>query len=94
MAERLYKVTSVVDGDTFHVSPQWTHHGHTGTSVRLRGIDAPEMGEPGAQAAKNKLTQAIDGKHVALRNRAIGHYRRLICDVYVGGGYTNVKDSL
>ena len=78
-----FKVISVTDGDTFQVSPNWEWKGQTGNIVRPLGYDTPEIGQPGYQAAKDKLTKLIDGKEVELRNAVKITYGRLLCDVYL-----------
>lgn len=54
-----YKVTSIIDGDTFTVDPNWKFQGENGDTVRANGYDAPERGEPGFQAAREKLERLI-----------------------------------
>ena len=80
-----FAVTSIIDGDTFEVSPQWKWNGETGTRVRPTGYNAPEMGTSGGQAAKNKLSNLILGKEVDLRTAHKIDRGRLVCDVYYQG---------
>jgi endonuclease YncB( thermonuclease family) len=49
---------SVVDGDTLYVGR---------LKYRLCGIDAPERGEPGAQASTDHLRYLIKGKTITCR---------------------------
>ncbi len=79
-----FKVTKIIDGDTFEVSPNWNWNGHSGNIVRPTGYDAPEKGEAGFQRAKDKLADLILGKEVELKNAKTLSYGRLVCDVYVG----------
>ncbi|MBL7068807.1 MAG: thermonuclease family protein [Candidatus Omnitrophica bacterium] len=79
------KVTRIIDGDTFEVSPNWKFEGQTGNVVRPRGHDAPEWGQPGYQEAKDKLASLILGKEVELKNPIGLTYDRLLCDVYYNG---------
>ena len=77
-----FTVTSIIDGDTFEVTPQWKWNGETGTRVRPAGYDAPELHAYGGQTAKGKLSRLIHGEQVELR---IGHKvdrGRLVCEVY------------
>jgi micrococcal nuclease len=53
-------VTRVIDGDTIVLS--------SGERVRLIGIDAPEIGEPGADEATNFVREAVEGKTVWLES--------------------------
>lgn len=80
-----FKVTSIIDGDTFEVSPQWKWNGETGTRVRPTGYDAPELHAYGGQAAKDKLSRLILGEEVDLRTAYKVDRGRLVCDVYFRG---------
>ncbi|MEM7816998.1 MAG: thermonuclease family protein, partial [Candidatus Aenigmatarchaeota archaeon] len=74
-----YKVVSeVVDGDTFKID---------GKSVRLIGIDAPEIGEPCYLDAKEKLKELIKDKIVRLEKdfKERDEYGRLLRYVYIDG---------
>jgi endonuclease YncB( thermonuclease family) len=51
---RKERVTRVIDGDTFETASR--KH-----PVRLEGVDTPERGEPGHQAAKQELERLIGG---------------------------------
>lgn len=87
-----FKCTNVVDGDTFDVTPGWRHtDGTTGSRVRIAGIDAPEVGRPGAAAATQSLNDAILNKTVVLYGKSIS-YGRLVADVAVNG--VDVKSLL
>ncbi len=80
-----FRVTSIIDGDTFEVSPQWKWNGETGTRVRPTGYDAPELHTYGGQAAKDKLSRLIYGEEVELRTAYKVDRGRLVCDVYLRG---------
>lgn len=80
-----FTVTHVIDGDTFEVFPAWRWNGRTGTRVRPTGYDAPELHEPGGQAAKQKLSNLILNKQVELGNAYRVDHDRLVCDVYFQG---------
>ena len=60
----LAKVKMVADGDTIDVDLNFD--GTVDERVRLHGIDTPEMGTCGANGARNKLIQLLDGKKVKL----------------------------
>lgn len=66
----------VHDGDTFYVGRE---------PIRLRGIDTPELGEPGAAAAKWRLVQLLRAGPVTIVPRLIDAYCRTVADVYTGG---------
>ena len=79
-----FTVTSIIDGDTFEVSPQWKWNGTTGTRVRPTGYDAPELHAYGGQTAKDKLSKLIQGHQVDLRAAHRVDRGRLVCDVFFG----------
>lgn len=79
-----FTVTSIIDGDTFEVSPQWKWNGQTGTRVRPAGYDAPELHANGGQAAKEKLSRLIYGQQVELRTAYKVDRGRLVCEVFFG----------
>ena len=76
-----FTVTSVIDGDTFEVSPQWKWNGQIGTRVRPAGYDAPELHAYNGLAAKDRLSRMILGGQVALQAAHKIGRGRLVCDV-------------
>ncbi len=82
-----FRVISIIDGDTFEVSPQWKWNGQTCTRVRPTGYNAPELRTYGSQAAKEKLSRLILGEEVDLRAAHKVDRGRLVCDVYYKGKY-------
>ncbi len=79
-----FKVTSIIDGDTFEVSPDWKWNGETGTRVRLAGYDAPVLHTAKGQKAKDALSQLINGQQVELRTAYKVDRGRLVCKVFIG----------
>lgn len=80
-------VSQVVDGDTFHTT--------SGDKIRLADIDAPEVGQPGANEATNALISFVGGKTVYLDIDYISRtdqYGRLVCVVYVDYNSTHVEN--
>jgi len=67
---------SVVDGDTLRVA---------GQKVRLQGLAAPELDEPGGQAAKNALIELIRGQHITCELDGTRSYDRVVGICYAGG---------
>jgi endonuclease YncB( thermonuclease family) len=57
-AEDTLICTAVIDGDTFRLE--------TGDTVRLIGIDAPELSQPGGEMSREYLTCLIPNKGVTL----------------------------
>lgn len=66
----------VHDGDTFYVGPE---------TIRLRGIDTPELGQPLAAAATRRLIALLHAGPVMIVPRAEDVYGRTVANVYVGG---------
>ncbi|MCK4755481.1 thermonuclease family protein [candidate division WOR-3 bacterium] len=79
------KVTEVIDGDTFRTGK--------GETVRLLGINTPEMGDPGADIAKDFLLLLILNKSVRLEKDITDKddYGRLLRYVYVNGNFINAE---
>lgn len=77
-----FTVTSIVDGDTFDVSPEWKWNGHTGKRIRPTGYNAPEINTSSGVAAKNKLSRLIKGQRVELRSAYKVDRGRLVSDVF------------
>ena len=80
-----FKVTNVIDGDTFEVLSPWKWRDQSGIRVRPTGYNTPEGGQVGYQESKNKLRRLILEKEVELRNFVDIDYDRLVCDVYFNG---------
>ncbi|MBE0433615.1 thermonuclease family protein [candidate division WOR-3 bacterium] len=83
---RTEKVTEVIDGDTFRTG--------RGNTVRLLGINAPEIGEPGADMAKHALAGMVLDRHVRLERDQTDEddYGRLLRYVFVDG--LNVNEEM
>jgi micrococcal nuclease len=79
------QVTEVIDGDTFRTS--------SGATVRLLGINAPEMTEPGGDIAKDMLIALVHGKKVSLKSDISDQddYQRLLRYVYAGDIFVNAE---
>lgn len=79
-----FRVTSIIDGDTFEVSPEWKWNGETGTRVRPAGYDAPELHTSNGQKAKEALSKLIHGRQVELKSAYKVDRGRLVCEVFIG----------
>jgi endonuclease YncB( thermonuclease family) len=76
-------VIRVRDGDTFIAGSE---------TIRLRGIDTPEWGQPKSRAATARLATLLGSGPVTIIPRAQDVYQRTVADVYVGG--RNIADML
>lgn len=87
---RTHVVSDVVDGDTVDLS--------NGETVRLVGIDTPEVGECGYERAKEALARLVLGRRVALgaSDEDRDQYGRLLryLDVRRGAGYVDAGYQL
>ncbi|MEO0138067.1 MAG: thermonuclease family protein [candidate division WOR-3 bacterium] len=77
------RVTEVIDGDTFKTEKNKT--------IRLLGINAPELDEPGGDIAKEFLKWMILNKRVILKKDISekDDYGRYLCYVYLDGKFVN-----
>lgn len=80
-----FKVTKIIDGDTFEVSPEWKWDNKTGNIVRPTGFDTPELGNPFSKRTSQQLSNLILNKQVEWKNAKTISYGRLVCDVFVDG---------
>ena len=78
----LASAQTVTDGDTIRLN---------GVSIRLFGIDAPEMkqdcgdGWPAGRLAATHLQSLMNGRHVTCERRDTDHYGRTVAVCRVGG---------
>lgn len=79
------KVTEVIDGDTFKTEK--------GKTIRLLGVNAAEMTEPGGDIAKMFLSLMILNKNVGLERDITDKddYGRLLRYVYHGSKFINAE---
>ena len=75
-------VTKVVDGDTLWVK---TSVSAQLLKVRIQGIDAPEICQPGGVHAQEALRQRVLGQSVTVVSGAQDDYGRTIGTVYMQG---------
>ena len=69
----------VVDGDTVHLAD--------GTKVRLLGIDAPELNQPGGDDARSYLIHLIGKSRVVLETFDTDRYGRVVARVLTEEGH-------
>ncbi len=72
------RVTHVVDGDTWYMNG-------SDERVRLWGVNAPDRGEPGFEAATETLRALIDGKHLKCFQAGAPSFDRPVVRCNVGG---------
>ncbi len=79
------KVSEVIDGDTFKTTD--------GETVRLLGINTPELTEPGADIAKSGLALLILGKDVCLKRDVTDRddYGRILRYVFIDSLFINAE---
>ena len=68
----------IIDGDTFRLA--------NGDTVRLIGIDAPELSQPGGEVSREYLAHLLLGKPITLERGSEDrdNYNRLLRFVYIG----------
>ena len=74
-------VTYVVDGDTVYVRPL---SGGAARSVRVLGMDAPEICQDGGQAARDALQARIFQRQVQIQGQGTDDYGRDLGIIYLG----------
>jgi micrococcal nuclease len=69
--------TEIIDGDTFRLT--------NGDTVRLIGIDAPELSQPGGELSREYLAHLLLGKPITLERESEDRdkYNRLLRFVYI-----------
>lgn len=75
-------VTYVVDGDTLHVR---STEGGKPISIRIDGIDAPEICQPGGAMSRNVLKRKLLGKRVLVYSKIHDAYGRLVARIVLNG---------
>ena len=86
-------VTYVVDGDSIRVRPL---QGGKPVSVRLDGIDAPEICQSGGDTARDALRRRVLGRQVVIEGKSRDDYGRLLARTLLDGddvGARLVKDG-
>jgi micrococcal nuclease len=75
-------VTYVVDGDTVRVRPPG---GGKPVSVRINGIDAPEICQAGGAASRDALMRKVLGQRVTVHGLSHDDYGRLLAKITFKG---------
>ena len=88
-----YKVTRVIDGDTLVVQK-----GATSLTIRLVGIDAPEVshkkyepGQPYSQQSTKHLAKLVQNRSADVKSYGADRYGRILGEVFVDGNNVNLE---
>jgi len=73
------RATRIVDGDTFWIDSR-------DVSIRVWGLDAPEVRDPGGAAASAALTRLLDGQKLTCRTRDIDRFGRIVGQCFLPDG--------
>jgi hypothetical protein len=79
-----FKVTAVIDGNTFEVSPKWEFDGQKGNAVFAKGYSAPKRGKEAMKLEQN-ISILILNKKVELGMPDGVEDDKLVCEVYFEG---------
>lgn len=80
------RVVGISDGDTLTCL-----YNRTSLKVRLMHIDAPELGQPYGNKAKQALSNLTFKKNVTLKTSSYDKYGRMLAEVYDGLQNINLK---
>ena len=83
------RIVSVYDGDTMHI-----RFGNNQELVRLYGVDCPEIGQPFAEQAKNRVHELVLGQLVELDVKTVDRYGRKIVEIVIDDGNANLNHLL
>ena len=78
---RTFETVRVLDGDTFKIN----YDGEL-ISVRIWGINAPEMRTPDGPASKQALIKLIEGKIIRIEfptDKKRDNFGRLLCQIFI-----------
>lgn len=73
----------VVDGDTIRYGTE---------RIRLRGLNAPELSEPGGFEARQRLAELLNQGNIRLIPHGMDVYGRMLADVFISD--RNVADIM
>lgn len=81
----IFKVISIIDGDTIRVSPKWLLNNKEGDIVKILGYITPP--ETQTTYATNKLKRMLYNQNVELKNARsyTPDSDALLCSVYLNG---------
>lgn len=85
-------VIDIVDGDTLHVSIDLGFGFTMNQTLRLRGLDAPEINSSDGKEAKEFLRNLLgQAQTITVKTSKSDKYDRYLADVFVGAIYINQK---
>lgn len=80
-------ISRVVDGDTVYVTLDLGWHISLHSSLRVAGIDCPEMNTPEGKAARARALEVLPvGQPVTVVSHKLDKYGRVLADVLLPGG--------
>lgn len=82
-SENQVKVVGVIDGDTVVLENK--------TRLRLRHIDAPELGNCGGNEAKNLLTALVNNKKIIIKEQIPDQNGRAMAFIYIDKTFVNLE---
>lgn len=83
----LGRVLAVTDGDSLRVEDAAGRR----VSIRLEGVDAPELRQCGGPAARDALAAWVGGRHVVVEPRKTDRYGRTVARVHRSAGEVNLQ---
>jgi endonuclease YncB( thermonuclease family) len=85
LKQEKFVVSNIIDGDTVQLS--------NGETIRLLGINTPEMGQQYYEESKNRLKELIEGKTVTLEKDADDkdQYGRLLRFIFLDDENINIE---
>lgn len=72
-----------IDGDTLRCGRE---------RVRIEGVNAPELDQPGGQQARQRLQRRIDFGELVIQRQGRDKYGRTLARVYVNGNRVTQSD--
>jgi endonuclease YncB( thermonuclease family) len=80
LAETITGAPKIVDGDTLDIGS---------TTIRLHGIDAPEVAQAGGREATNALARLVEHKTLVCEGSTRDEHKRLIAKCWIGNDDIN-----
>ena len=84
----LARLVRVIDGNTYVLDVDMGFHVHRHLTVRLQGVNAHEIGEPGGEMARRYAEAVLGNPHARILVQSYKDrqsFARWVCDVWVEG---------